>query len=152
MEDQIWLYFTADPKRADVEKVDVVIVELKKRQAGAKAITDLIDELVRRLNLLENNCKKLNRAWHFGIEDIPNEIIGNLRSKGFNPLFSKEKCFYSSIPLFALNNNYSSTPSYFCDAYLLDYDAVINDAESRMLVFKSILINAFKKASDFHFT
>ena len=140
--------FTMDPDDPNVQKVDVVIVELKKRGAGAKAVTDLVDELIRRLNLLSSRCKKLNRAWYFGIADIPSEIVRNLKSKRFTPLFSKGKCFYSSIPVY---DDDGEEPLCYCDTYLLDYDAVINDAEARMSTFKNILISAFKEASGFHF-
>ena len=120
-------------------------IELKRRGKGKFYLSSIEDELMERANTLQDQCSKLRRAWYYGIMDFMECGLEerDLRSRGFIPLFSSGHCYYKSIQLFGKDNQ--SKQVGILDFYLMDYTAVITDAESRLSTFRNVLQNAFSK-------
>ena len=139
------LVFSANPYDKNIDYVDAVLIELKRRGKGKFYLSSIEDELMERANTLQDQCSKLRRAWYYGIMDFMECGLEerDLRSRGFIPLFSSGHCYYKSIQLFGKDNQ--SKQVGILDFYLMDYTAVITDAESRLSTFRNVLQKAFSK-------
>lgn len=102
-----------------------------------------MDELQRRANAIHDNCPNIKRCWYFGIADLKKVTKRDFIDKGYIQLYSLDDCFYKSHSIVDPN---SGLPSGVADLYIMSYDAVIKDAESRMSTFRNILIEAFNNS------
>lgn len=129
--------------RPEKDNITGVIIEIKKRNTDRKDIIDLMDELQRRANAIHDNCKNIRRCWYFGIADLKNVTKRDFIDKGYIQLYSLDDCFYKSHSIVDIN---TGQPSGVADLYIMSYDAVIKDAESRLSTFRNILIEAFNNS------
>jgi len=134
----IAMVFSADPSQQ--EKVDVVVVELKRRKVDAKESFYAITQLAQRAQKLIDHCPNIQRVWYFAIVEIDAEFTRLLQTYKWAPLVSKGKVYYQEFPV--QRSDGREVPSPF---YVLSYDAVINDAAARNHTFLEILRSAFKK-------
>lgn len=135
----IAMVFSADPMQQ--EKVDVVVVELKKRVVDAKENFYAITQLSERAQKLLDYCPNIQRVWYFAIVEIDAEFARLMQTNNWAPLFSKGTVFYQEFKVHRIDGSVAPSPF-----YVLSYDAVIKDASARNHTFLEILRGAFKKA------
>jgi hypothetical protein len=134
----IALIFDGDP---DTEKVSVVVVELKKRDADEKENHNVHTQLINRARVLVNYWPNIQRVWYFGIIDIDSDLEVMLGIYKWLPLFSKGKSFYQEFTVPRADGTLVPTP-----ITLVSYDTIIEDAAVRNQAFLEVLRNAFRKA------
>ena len=136
----ISMIFSADPNGD--EKVDVVVVELKRREVEDKDASFAAVQLVQRAQKLVDYCPNIQRVWYYGIVDINENFSRTLRNMKWTPLFSKGNVFYQEY--FVENQTTGEqvpTPITF-----LDFEAMTGDAAARNFTFLELLKTRFKQA------
>ena len=137
----IAIIFSDDPKTAP--KVDVVIVELKKK--GLKGGENIkveyqLEQRARALYSLFN--KKIQSLWLYGVTQLNNDYKSTLDTIGYRPLFSKGTVYVNSNPI-----TITTEPERIivpAVRYVMDIDAVVNDAEARNKVFMDLIRERMK--------
>lgn len=138
----ITLVFSADP--ATTEKVDVVVIELKKHAIPLAKSEEVVSQLRQRARrLLKYYPDKINRMWFYGITEIDDEFRRSLKEDLFKELFSHGNMFYKPQPIIVDDEN-SPFP---VDLFVLTYKAFIEDAESRNATFLQILKNSIRESA-----
>jgi len=133
----ISMIFSDDPESA--AKVDVVIVELKKRTDDEKENTYALVQLLQRAEKLVQHFGNIQRIWYYAILQINDSFATRLQQQRYSPLFSKGRVFYREDVTIAPDGAQIPTP-----VFVVSFDAVINDAESRNNTFLSILRDGMK--------
>jgi len=135
----IAIVFSNDPNTS--EKVDVVIVELKKLNLKLERKVDVVTQLTSRARkLLTNYPNKIQRIWFYGIVDIDKEFRLHLKTNGFKELYSNDTVLFKPTEVY-LDDKVSIS----MDFYIQTYDSLIKDAEKRNSTFLKILKEGFKK-------
>lgn len=140
----ITLFFSGDPNDVS-KKVDVVVVELKRLGLSVEqnSIVEIqLDTRTRRL--AEYYGKRIQRMWFYGIVDFDDQYEMHLRDNYFNPLFSNGKIYFRSKPV---SLDLTSSQSDIQNAYILDFSAMVEDANSRNSTFLKILQHSFENES-----
>lgn len=138
------LYFSDDPNDKG-KKVDVVIVELKKLGLKTELVSDVdvqLDTRARSLSKYYDN--RIQRVWYYGVVDLSGEYAMYLKSNGFKPLFSKGAMYYKQKQIYT---NPETEDYVIANTYILDYKAMVNDADVRNATFLEILKRGIKKES-----
>lgn len=135
----ISMIFSADPSQD--EKVDVVVIEIKRRTVDDKENPYAATQLVKRARKLVDHCPNIQRIWYFAIIEIDEALSQLLQDMRWMPLFSKGRVFYQDFQVKRSDGTPVPTPT--C---LLSFDAVIKDAGARNHTFLEILKNDIKKA------
>ena len=140
----IVLFFSGDPTK-EGNKVDVVVVELKR--LGLKVEQNSIVDVqlqTRTIRLAQYFNKRIQRMWFYGIVEFDEDFEGYLVNQGFNPLFSTGSVYFRSKEIFT-----DKTKSYgvIQNASMMDYKALVEDANSRNETFLKILQSNFGMAS-----
>ncbi len=109
-------------------KVDVVIIELKKRGIKLSKTEEVISQLKQRATKLMNYYpNRIQRIWFYGIVEFNDEFKLSLKNEHYTPLFSKDTLYYKE------NEWYLSLESdipYKVGTYILSIDAFIKDAKA----------------------
>lgn len=138
----IAMVFSGDPDQAKKgEKVDVVVVEIKRRKVDDRENTYAVTQLIKRARKLVDYCPDIQRVWYFGIIEIDDTLSQLLLDLGWTPLFSKGRVFYKDFQVKTKDGFAVPTP--IC---LLSYEAVIQNAAARNHTFLEILKNDIRKA------
>ena len=140
----ITLFFSGDPNDVS-KKVDVVVVELKRLGLSVEqnSIVEIqLDTRTRRL--AEYYGKRIQRMWFYGIVDFDDQYEMHLRDNYFNPLFSNGKIYFRSKPV---SLDLTSSQRVIQNAYILDFSAMVEDANSRNSTFLKILQHSFENES-----
>jgi hypothetical protein len=124
------------------EKVDVVVVELKKLELPLAKREEVVSQLRQRARkLLLHYPDKIQRIWFYGIVDFNQEFVTALIEDKFIPLYSGGHLYYKEYEILPDSNDHShKVPA---GIFVLDYEAFINDAESRNSTFLKILKSRF---------
>jgi hypothetical protein len=131
----ITIVFSRDPDEAP--KVDVVVIEFKKLGLDLSKREEVFSQLRQRARrLLEFYPNKIQRLWFYGIVDFDKEFEASLIENGFIMLFSEGELFYKSQEIVL---NMDMREKKYADIFLLSYDAMISDAETRNSTFLNIL-------------
>ena len=136
----ITLFFSSDPRKDD-KKLDVVVVELKR--LGIKAEQNSIVEFqldTRTQRLAEYYDKRIQRMWFYGVVDFDDKYVMHLINNGYNPLFSNGKIYFRSKPIYC---DISKTTCVIQNSYIMDFKALVEDADSRNETFLKILRHQF---------
>ncbi|OEK06709.1 ATP-binding protein [Roseivirga misakiensis] len=132
----IAIIFSDNPEEA--EKVDVVIIELKKQGINLAKQEEVVSQLKQRARVLNDKyADKIQRIWYYGIAEIDTEFERSLLEDGYIPLYSKGKMLYGEefiIP--DIDNRFNKIP---IKLFVLNYDALISDAEARNSSFMQLL-------------
>ena len=123
-------------------KMDVVIIELKKRGIKLSKTEEVISQLKQRATKLMNYYpNRIQRIWFYGIVEFNDEFKLSLKNEHYTPLFSKDTLYYKE------NEWYLSLESdipYKVGTYILSIDAFIKDAKAHNEIFLNILKEGFK--------
>ena len=142
----ISMIFSGDPDQP--AKVDVVIVELKKRTDDEKENSYALVQLLQRAEKLIHHYKNIQRIWYYAVLQINDSFATRLQQQRFCPLFSRGKVFYREDITIGPNGAPIPTP-----VFALSFDAIIEDAQCRNDTFLKILREGMKRISqksDFH--
>jgi len=143
-EPDLTLIFSNDPEKT--EKVDVVVVELKKR--GVKLednVTAIIQLEKRATKLMQYYPNKIQRIWFYAIVEFNDELKLYLENNRYTSLFSTDILYYTEKQqkLKLTDINFVSV-----GYYVLSLDAFINDADSKNSTFLNILKEHFKEETE----
>lgn len=136
----ITMIFSADP--LDVEAVDVVVVEIKKKTDDEKENQYAVNQLMKRARKLVEYCPKIQRVWFYAVIQVNDEMAIGLRQQNWSPLYSRGKVFYQEFKTEKTNGHLVPTPT-----FIMSFDAIVNDAKNRNHVFLEILRDSMKKFS-----
>jgi hypothetical protein len=136
----IALVFSGHPEQG--KKVDVVIVELKRK--GLSTENNSIVEIQ-----LENRARKLmqyydqniQQIWFYGIVEFNEEFELHLASE-YHQLYSNGKVYYKAKEVVLQKSPRIALP---IGVYIMDFDAVVNDADARNSTFLNIIKHKFAK-------
>lgn len=140
----ITLFFSGDPNDVN-QKVDVVIVELKRLGLKPEQNSDVEIQLntrARKLSAYYDN--RIQRIWYYGIVEIDNPYLLHLKDADFAPVFSKGKIYYKAKKAYL---DAESEKFVIAHTYIMDYKAVVEDADARNSTFLNILKQQFQKQS-----
>lgn len=136
----IAIVFSASPDIS--EKFDIIIIELKREGIDIDKAIGVERQLKDRAReLYKHFGNKIQRMWFYGIIDITDEVELNL--DGYRPLYSTGKLLFSQKDV-KVSLNPELTIS--VGVYLLDYKALIGDAEKRNATFLSLIQNTFRES------
>lgn len=132
----IAIIFSDNPKTTP--KVDVVIIELKKK--GLKTgenikVETQLEQRARALYPLYGD--KIQTMWLYGVTQLDSEYKATLDTIGYSPLYSKGTVFVNTNPItVSFEPEKIRVPAV---RYIMDIDSVINDAAARNKSFIDIL-------------
>lgn len=133
--------FSADP--SSQTKVDVVLVELKKRNASYVSNTYVIPQILERARRLVDHCPNIQRVWYFGIIDIDADFERLLEQEEYTPLYSQGQMWYREYTTRRLDTD-ESVPT---PIYLSSFETLLSDAEARNSTFLKVLKENIKRFS-----
>jgi hypothetical protein len=140
----ITIILSDDPEQT--ERVDVIIVELKKLDLKLADKETIISQLKQRARrLFEYYPDKIQRLWFYSIIDFDKEFEASIREDGFKPLYSKGELFCKPQDIVLRP---ATMETVTVDLFLLSYDAMLSDAEARNYTFLNILKEGFKQPTD----
>ena len=137
----ITIFFSADPTKGD-HKLDIVVVELKR--LGIKAEQNSIIEFqldTRTQRLAEYYGKRIQRMWFYGIVEFDERYETHLVNNGYNPLFSKGSIYFKSKTIYT---DKSKSYGVIQNSYIMDFKALVEDANLRNETFLKILKRQFE--------
>ena len=141
-EPDITLIFSNDPEKT--EKVDVVVVELKKR--GLKLednVTAIVQLEKRAMKLMQYYKSKIQRIWFYAIVEFNDELKLYLENNNYTALYSADIMYYTEgKKRLSLNETNYVNIGY----YILSIDAFINDADIRNSTFLNIVKEHFSES------
>lgn len=134
----IAMIFSSDPDTTS--SVDVVVVEIKKKTSDEKENSYAINQLLQRAEKLVKHCSNIQRIWYYAVLEVNESLATRLRQQKWAPLFSKGKVFYQEFETPDADNRYIPTPT-----FVMSFDAIVNDAETRNHTFLEILKEGMRK-------
>lgn len=134
----IAMIFSADPN--DQNPVDVVIVEIKKKTDNEKENIYAVNQLLDRAQKLVDFCPNIQRVWYYALIQVNETLSNRLRQMKWAPLFSKGKVFYQEFETYRKDSKIVPTPT-----FIMSFDALVSDAESRNHAFLEVLRNTIKE-------
>jgi hypothetical protein len=138
----IAMIFSSNPKTEDDnKKVDVVIVELKRKGLKAEQNVSVEIQLANRARKLSKYYgNKIQQIWFYGIVDIDEDYRFHLSDAEYKKLYSNGKLYYK-----LMNVTLSETEKIPTGIFIMDFDAIVSDADARNSAFLSILKNKFNR-------
>lgn len=136
----ITLFFSADPTK-DNRMLDVVVVELKRLGITPEQNSIVEFQLdTRTQRLAEYYGRRIQRMWFYGIVEFTDKYRMHLVNNGYNPLFSNGSVYFKSKPVYTdLEKSFSVVQN----SYIMDFSALVEDANTRNETFLKILKNQF---------
>lgn len=136
----ITLFFSADPTK-DNRMLDVVVVELKRLGITPEQNSIVEFQLdTRTQRLAEYYGRRIQRMWFYGIVEFTDQYRMHLVNNGYNPLFSNGSVYFKSKPVYTdLKKSFSVVQN----SYIMDFSALVEDANTRNETFLKILKNQF---------
>lgn len=136
----ITLFFSADPTK-DNRMLDVVVVELKRLGITPEQNSIVEFQLdTRTQRLAEYYGRRIQRMWFYGFVEFTDQYRMHLVNNGYNPLFSNGSVYFKSKPVYTdLKKSFSVVQN----SYIMDFSALVEDANTRNETFLKILKNQF---------
>jgi len=137
----IVMFFSGDPT-VDGNMVDVVVVELKRLGITAEQNSIVEFQLdTRTQRLAEYFGKRIQRMWFYGVVDFDDRYETHLVNNGYDPLFSNGSVYFRSKTVYT---DKTKTLGVIQNSYIMDFKALVEDANSRNETFLKILQSNFK--------
>ena len=137
----IAIIFSGNPTTGD-SKVDVVIIELKKKGLSMEDNSNVEVQLESRArNLLEYYPDKIQQIWFYGIVDFNEKYELHLMTEGYHSLYSNGNVYYRNKDIVIQAKPKITIPA---GIYIMDYTAVVNDADVRNSTFLNIIKSKFQ--------
>jgi Histidine kinase-, DNA gyrase B-, and HSP90-like ATPase len=137
----ITMVFSGNPTKDKDKGINVVVVELKKHGLKLSKNEEVISQLRQRARrLLKYFPDKIDRIWFYGITDINDEFRISLLEDGFKQLFSHGQMFFKTQDIIVDDEK----NPFRVDLFVMTYETLINDAESRNKSFLEIIKGQIK--------
>ncbi|TYQ25409.1 ATP-binding protein [Pseudanabaena sp. UWO311] len=137
----ITMVFSGNPNLE--QKFSAVVVELKKKGLSLAKNEEVVSQLKQRARkLLKYFPNKIEKIWFYGITDIDNEFRISLKEQGFKELFSHGQMFFNLQPIIVDDEN----NPFMTDLFVMTYESLIMDAESRNDSFLKVLRCQIRKS------
>ena len=134
------IVFSNDPDTT--EKVDVVIIELKKLNLGLAKQEEVVSQLKQRARKLFNTFPdRIQRIWFYGVAEIDQAFEWSLREEKFIQIYSKGKVYYKEHDILPEFDSNIRIP---VGLFVLSHEALIHDAAARNSTFMEILKSSMK--------
>lgn len=141
----ITILFSTDPN-TNGDMLDVVVVELKRLGLTAEKNSIVEFQLdTRTEKLAQFYNRRIQRMWFYGIVDFNPKYEKHLINSHFRPLFSNGSIYFRSQPVYL---DIAMTQSVIQNAYIMDFKALVNDANARNETFLKILQHQFKQNAE----
>ena len=135
----IAVIFSKDPNTS--EKFDVVIIELKRKGLKAEVNVSVEVQLEKRArDLAAFYPGRIQTLWLYGVVDMDDNYKLHLSSAGYKPVFSEGTAFINTNGITIKLNPLTEIPAV---RYILDFDALVNDADARNKTFLSLIKSKF---------
>lgn len=135
----IAVIFSNDPKTS--EKFDVVIIELKRKGLKSEDNIRIEAQLEKRArDLFSIYPNKIQSLWLYGIVELDNDYKAVLSTAGYQPMFSKGNIFVHTGDITVDWESRTKIPAV---RYILDFDALVNDADARNKTFLNLIKSKF---------
>ena len=127
--------------------MDVVIIELKKK--GLKGGENIkveyqLEQRARALYPLFD--KKIQSLWLYGVTQLDDGYKSTLDTIGYRPLFSKGTVYVNPNPITITTEPERITVP--AVRYIMDIDAVVNDADARNNTFMDLIRERMKSVEE----
>ncbi|HDZ25046.1 hypothetical protein LCGC14_1279480 [marine sediment metagenome] len=136
----IAMIFSADPNAE--RPVDVVMIEIKRKTDDEKENQYSVNQLMDRAAKLVEFCPNIQRMWYYAVIQISDQMSSRLRQLNWTPLYSTGKTFYQEFKAFKKDGTVVPAPT-----FVMSFDAIVSDAETRNHIFLEILREGMKKLS-----
>jgi len=132
----IAIIFSNDPSVSP--KVDVVIIELKKKGLKGGENLKVEYQLEQRARALYSLYKdKIQSVWLYGVTQLDDDYQSTLNTIGYQPLYSKGTVYVNTNPItISMNPEKITIPAV---RYVMDIDAVIKDSDARNKAFMDLI-------------
>ncbi|GHT30355.1 ATPase [Bacteroidia bacterium] len=139
----IALIFSGNPNDEDNNrKVDVVIVELKKKGLSTELNSVVEVQLENRARKLMQYYKnKIQQIWFYGIVEFNEEYELHLEAD-YHRLYSNGKVYYRNKEVVLQRSPRVSLP---IGVFIMDFEAVVDDANARNSTFLNVIKSKFKQ-------
>jgi hypothetical protein len=139
----IAMIFSGNPKDDNKEKkVDVVIVELKRKGLKTERNVDVETQLEKRARkLLRYYNNKIQQIWFYGVVEFDEDYELHLQSNEYHKLYSNGKVYFRNKDVPLELNSAEKFPMNLC---IMDFDALVLDADTRNSTFLNIIKSKFK--------
>lgn len=132
----ITIFFSGNPQ-SEEHKVDVVVVELKRLGIPAEQNSIVEFQLdTRTQRLAEYYDRRIQRMWYYGVVQFDDKYRLHLKNNGYKPLFSNGSVYFRSKVVYS---DLQETNSVIQNSYIMDFHALVEDANSRNETFLKIL-------------
>lgn len=136
----IAIIFSNDPKTS--AKFDVVIVELKRKGLKPEENVRVEVQLEKRARCLYGLYPgKIQSLWLYGVAELDNEYKSHLSTAGYHPLYSKGCIFVNTTDITVDWETGIKIPAV---RHVLDFDAIVSDADARNLTFLNLIKSKFE--------
>lgn len=139
----IAMIFSGNPKEENTEKkIDVVIVELKRKGLKTERNVDVETQLEKRARkLLKYYNNKIQQIWFYGIVEFDEDYELHLQSNDYHKLYSNGKVYFRNKDVPLALNSAKKLPMNLC---IMDFDALVLDADARNSTFLNVIKNKFQ--------
>ena len=142
----ISIFFSNDPNNEE-QTFDIVIVELKRLGITAESNSIVEFQLDTRTQALSKYFgNRIQRAWFYGIVDMDDRYRLHLKNEQYKPLFSHGNVYYRSKIVYS---DLEESMSVIQNSYIMDFKALVEDANSRNNTFLKLLREKFSNESPF---
>ena len=142
----ISIFFSNDPNNEE-QTFDIVIVELKRLGITAENNSIVEFQLDTRTQALAKYFgNRIQRAWFYGIVDMDDRYKLHLKNQQYKPLFSHGNIYYRSKIVYS---DLEESVSVIQNSYIMDFKALVEDANSRNNTFLKLLREKFSTKSPF---
>lgn len=140
----IAIVFSNNPNEGGAEKLDVVIVELKKLGLKLAKKEELVSQLKQRARkLLQHYPDRIQRIWFYGIIDFDDEFVRALKEEEYLEVYSEGKYFYKESNI--IPDKDKPEIKVPIGINLISFDSLILDAKSRNSTFLELLKEGLKE-------
>lgn len=139
----IAMIFSGNPKDdSEEKKVDVVVVELKRKGLITERNVDVETQLEKRARkLLKYYNNKIQQIWFYGIVEFDEDYELHLQSNDYHKLYSNGKVYFRNKDVPIALNSTEKLPMNLC---IMDLDALVLDADARNSTFLNVIKSKFK--------
>ena len=135
----IAVIFSNDPNTS--EKFDVVIIELKRKGLKSEDNIRVEAQLEKRArDLFAIYANKIQSLWLYGVVELDNDYKALLSTAGYQPMYSKGNIFVHTGDITVDWESRTKIPAV---RYILDFDALVNDADARNKTFLDLIKSKF---------
>ena len=134
----IALIFSNNPE--STPKVDVVIIELKRKGLSLEENMKVVTQLEKRARkLMQHYDNKIQRIWYYGVVEFTDDLELHLSGE-YQELYSTGKMYYRETKIAISKEPLVQLP---IGVFVMDLDSVVSDANIRNSTFLNLIKSKF---------